>query len=253
MFVLKNLIKPFLLPPGCFILLVICYGAWCLIRRHFFRGFAFLTIGIIAWGLSISPVSDMLLRPLESGIVIPKNPSGDVIIILGAGTNIEKPGPLGKGTPSLIMLPRLMAGARLHKNLGIPILISGQGDSRDVNATKTIMSLYMKALGVSAGKIIIENKSRNTYENAVFSVKICRDKRFEKPILVTDAYHMKRAVLCFQDEDLNTLPFPSGFETWNGKRYTWVSFLPGDFRSASIALREYLGLLYYQIIFPNIS
>ena len=248
MSVLKNLILPFLLPPGIFILPLVGYGIWRTARRHFFHGVSFLFLGILAWGLSIPPVGDSLLRPLESAFTLPEKPTGDVIVILGAGVSSERPDPLGKGAPSERMLSRILAGARLQKKLGIPVLVSGRGDGRDAEAVRSVILRYMKDLGVMDHNVIIENKSRNTAENAAFSAKICREKGFQHPILVTSAYHLKRASACFAHEGLSPTPFPSGFETWKGKIYSWKSFLPGDFRKSSIALREYLGLLYYHAV-----
>jgi len=245
---LINVITPFLLPPGIFILFGISYGFWCLIKKNTYRGVLFSALGILAWGISIAPVSDAILKPLESIFNIPENPAGDVIIVLGAGINSEKPDFSGKGAPARKMLPRIVTGVRLQKKLGIPLLISGRGNSLNDGSTRTTLIRYLTDFGVPFGSILIEDKSRNTAENAAFSTRICQEIGLNKPILVTSAHHLKRAMLCFRHEGLQVLPFPSGFETWDGKRYTWMSFLPGDFRKSSIALHEYLGLLYYRII-----
>lgn len=246
MYLLKIFVKFFLMPPGVFIALAIGYGGWCLVRKHFLRGIAMLGCGMVMWSLAAAPVSDALLKPLEKGLTIPKDPAGDVVIVLGAGTNSERPDPLGKGGPSQTTLTRLIVGARLSRQLNIPLIFSGRGDSLDAASTNGIIVRYLADLGVAHRRIIIENKSKDTYENAAFSAKICMEKGFQRPILVTSGYHMKRAVHLFSEEKMNVLPFPAKLDTWKGKRYTWMSYLPGDFQRSAIALHEYLGLLYYQ-------
>lgn len=248
---IKNIIKPFLLPPGIFIGLIVSYGSWCLVKKKYLRGFIFLFLGIAAWGLSTLPVSDALLGPLEKGLTIPQDPVGDVIIVLDAGTNSERPDPLGKGGPSQTTLNRIVVGARLSKQLNIPIIFSGMGNRLDAASTSEIVVRYIMDQGVGRSLIFIENKSKNTFENAVFSAVICRSKGFQRPILVTSGYHMKRAVMYFKDEKMNVLPFPSQLGTWSGKKYTWISFLPKDFQRSSLALHEYIGLLNYRYVPPK--
>jgi uncharacterized SAM-binding protein YcdF (DUF218 family) len=248
MSLLKILVKSLLIPPGIFIMVAMGYGGWCLARKHYLRGGAMLAMGILAWGLAIAPLADALLKPLEKGLTLPKDPTGDVVIVLDAGTNSERPDAMGKGGPSQTTLARLVAGARLSRNLQIPVLFSGRGNSLDAASTSGIVERYLIDLGIAPSRIIIENNSKNTYENAVFSTAICREKGFSQPILVTSGYHMKRAVQIFNDQDMRVLPFPLNLDTWKGKSYSWESYLPGNFQRSAIALREYLGLLYYGYI-----
>ena len=97
-------------------------------------------------------------------------------------------------------------------------------------------------------QIITEEKSRNTYENARYAAAICREKGFKKPILVTAAYHMSRAGYVFQANGLNVTSFPAYRISSEKPRFTWRSFLPHyrSFVISSVAIREYLGTLYYQ-------
>ena len=58
---------------------------------------------------------------------------------------------------------------------------------------------------IDSNDIIIENQSRNTKENAINSAKLL-DKKNEY-ILITSAIHMKRSILCFENEGLKIIPF----------------------------------------------
>ena len=58
---------------------------------------------------------------------------------------------------------------------------------------------------IDSNDIMIENQSRNTKENAINSAKLL-DKKNEY-ILITSAIHMKRSILCFENEGLKIIPF----------------------------------------------
>ena len=58
---------------------------------------------------------------------------------------------------------------------------------------------------IDSNDIIIENQSRNTKENAINSAKLLNKKN--EYILITSAIHMKRSILCFENEGLKIIPF----------------------------------------------
>jgi len=172
-----------------------------------------------------------------------------MIILLGNGVLEEAPDLTGLGAPSGIYLTRIVTAVRLQKKLHIPVIVSGAEVPEDRVAKGHIAKRFLMDLGVPANKIIIEDKSRDTFENAEFTEKICHRLGFTNPILVTSAYHLERAVMSFEKVGLNVLPFPVGFKTWQGKQYGWKSYLPGNFVTASIAIKEYLGLIFYKFAY----
>jgi uncharacterized SAM-binding protein YcdF (DUF218 family) len=94
-------------------------------------------------------------------------------------------------------------------------------------------------------KIHTDVNSKDTKENAQEVKKLCERLRCKKIILVTSAYHMKRAVLSFQKAGLEVVPYPTDFK--RDMRYNLYSLLPkmGVFADSYKALREYLGLVWY--------
>jgi uncharacterized SAM-binding protein YcdF (DUF218 family) len=249
MFTLKKVLTPFLLPPGIFIISLIFAGAWFLHKKNWRVGMATLVLGCSAWVLSIAPVSDAMIRGLESEYGIPKNPEGDVIILLGMGVDNNAPDLSGQGAPSDAYLTRIVTAVRLQKRLNIPIIVSGAGGSKYGVAEDHIVKRFLKDLNVPAEKIIIEDQSRDTLENAVFVQEICAKMGFANPILVTSAYHMKRAILIFRKIGLEATPFPTGFKSYRDQPYNWKAFLPADFRKASISISEYIGFIFYKIAY----
>jgi len=55
--------------------------------------------------------------------------------------------------------------------------------------------------------------------------------------------------MTFEKVGLNVKPFPAGFNSWHGKQYRWNSYLPGNFLTAAIAIKEYLGLVIYKFVY----
>ena len=128
-----------------------------------------------------------------------------------------------------------------QKKLNVPIILSGQ--------RALIAKRFLINLGISATEIMIENKSRDTFENAKFTRDICIRSDYKKPILITSAYHLKRSILSFEKVGLEVIPFPASFKSWKDKQYGWTAYLPGNFAKASIALKEYAGLIFYRFAY----
>jgi len=249
MFMFKKILTPLLMPPGIFIVLLICAAVWLFLKRRWRAGFFNLLIAFLMWLLSISPVSDSLFRGLEAELKMPKAPSGDVIALLGGGISDGSPDLSGLGAPSEEMSARIITAVRLQRKLGVPIIVSGGSVFRGRKAEAVVVKRFLMDLGVPGDKIIAEDRSWDTIENARYSLEICRKFNYEKIILVTSAYHMKRAIMSFRKYDVDVLPVPANFRTWENKKYGWESYLPGDFDGFATAFHEYLGLIFYKIAY----
>ena len=104
----------------------------------------------------------------------------------------------------------------------------------------------MRALGVAPERIVLERRSRNTYENAVFARKRADPKPGEIWLLVTSAFHMPRAIGCFRRAGFAVEPWPVDYHTY-GPDSVW---LPGGNIAGSLAgfdtiSKEYIGLFAY--------
>jgi len=246
---LKYALIPFILLPGAFITLLIISGVWFLFRKNLKAAGVNLMIGALMWLLSTSPASDAILKGLEHNFAVPKNPKGDVIIILGGGAYGGAPDLSGVGTPSEMMLFRVVTAVRLHKRLKVPIILSGGTVFKHMKPEAPIVKRFLLDLGVPDNAIIMEDKSLDTSQNAKNTQKICLEAGYKTPILVTSAFHMKRSVLQFKSLGMEVIPFPTGFQSWNDRPYGWIDFLPGNFGGVSTAVKEYLALLFYRYVF----
>ena len=109
---------------------------------------------------------------------------------------------------------------------------------------------FLRLAGVPAQDILWEPKSRNTYENALFSARVLRNQlRTDRCILITSANHMRRAEACFQKQGIRVVTYPANFQS-RGR-----SWLPGQFifpheesfLDAYGIIREIVGMITYKL------
>jgi uncharacterized SAM-binding protein YcdF (DUF218 family) len=250
MFYLKKVLTPFVLPPGIFIVLLMVAGIWRLYRRRGKSAAVALILAGLMWLSALTPVANLFLGSLEDRYGMPTAAAGDVIILLGGGINDRVPDMSGIGAPSDGMLARIVTAVRLHNRLGLPIIISGGKVYGSVSAEAPVVRRFLIDLGIDPQRIIVESRSRDTYENVKYTRQICKRHGFVRPILITTAYHMPRSVMLFEKAGLDVLPFPTGFKTAPDPHYGWQDFLPsgGAMRLLANAMHEYLGLLYYKLV-----
>ena len=244
MFALKKALTPFLLPPGLFMVLLFLSGLWFLYKKNIRAGGLNFIMGGLMWLLTLTPVSNIMIRGLESGMEIPKHLSGDVIILLGGGGYDKAPDFTGTGSLSSDALARVVTAVRLQKRFNVPIIVSGGQVYKHIAPEAIIIRRFLIDLGVPPDKIIVESKSRDTLENAKYSIQICDTRGYKNPILLTSAYHLKRSILSFKKFGKEVIPFPAIFHSWDGRKYLWIDYLPGSFKYTRIAIKEYLGLIY---------
>jgi uncharacterized SAM-binding protein YcdF (DUF218 family) len=249
LFVVKKLITPFLLPPGIFIVLLLAGAIWML-REKNRRGAIFvLTMAILLFLSSLGPLTNRVVAQFEKGLTVPKHPSGDAIILLGGGVYESVSDLSGKGSPSNEMMARIVMAVRAERILHVPVIVSGgavfPGRVQEAHVVRRVLI----DLGVARERIIIEDKSRDTAENARYAKVICSERGFKKPLLVTSALHMPRALEAFSRQKMEVTPFPVNLEPVQKKAYIWADYLPSasHLEETSYLLHEYMGRLFYRL------
>jgi uncharacterized SAM-binding protein YcdF (DUF218 family) len=245
MFIIQKMMNFLIFPPAIFIL--IGFMGLIFIRKNFKKGFYILCFDfILIYLLSIEPIKNLILYPLES-YSPPLNynvkDKVSLVVVLGGGT--VETSPEDQGSLHADSFKRAMYGLRIAKHYGIPLLYSGGrvfDSQRQDEALLAERLLNKYAMGVT---IFTESQSRTTYENALY---VQEKYRPERVILVTSAYHMKRAIYAFNKASISVVPAPTDYkiDSWN---YNFTSFLPKSYEMDCIykALKEYLGLLFYKI------
>lgn len=105
---------------------------------------------------------------------------------------------------------------------------------------------FFARFGIAPERLILEDRSRNTHENAEFLRALIAPKTDETWLLVTSAFHMPRSVGLFRKAGLAATPWPVDYRTSGVPRMRPVGGSPiGNMVETSIAVREWVGLAAY--------
>ena len=246
MFYLKKLLSSLVLPPFSLILLAL-FGLW-LSRKHARTGRAIATfalLGLIA--LSLPPVADGLMHSLESqpAISAQKLARAQAIVILGGGIYPAAP-EYGGDTVSRWSLTRVRYGAYLQKRSGLPILVTGGAPFGGRPEGEVMKETIEREFH---GQVKwVESKSRDTAENAAYSAAMLKAAGISRIALVSDGWHLPRAIELFQRQGLEVLPAPTGFATPSPSRFARALPSAGALADSNLALHEWLGIFVQRLM-----
>jgi uncharacterized SAM-binding protein YcdF (DUF218 family) len=244
-FIIKKIITYAIVPPGCFIILLLLFAVFLKKRSRLFA----LLLAVLLYFFSIQPAGDLFMMPLEDAYKPPsltEVKAGNAYVVLGGGVNDFAPDIDGKGTLSSSALPRLICAYRLYRIDKKPIIFSG-GTIFGRRPEAEIAKRVLLSLGVNEKDIFMEAKSRDTYENAKYVKELAEKHNIKRIVLITSAFHMKRSMLLFDNFFKETIPCPTGYNTSKAK-YDLLSYLPnaGSIECIAVALKEYMGILFYK-------
>jgi uncharacterized SAM-binding protein YcdF (DUF218 family) len=196
-----------------------------------------------------SPLGRALLLPLEERFVLPvldRAPTG--IVVLGGALD----GKISKERGVIELAAsgdRVIAAAMLarqYPDLRI-VLSGGSGELFPSGEPEAqLAGRLFEALGIPKDRIVLEDKSRDTAENARYSKALAEPKPSERWLLVTSAAHMPRAVGAFRHAGFNVVPYPVDWRTSNHSDLARLSFAASEGLSATDqGMHEWLGLLIY--------
>lgn len=200
-----------------------------------------------------TPVSALIMLPLEDRFPRPpaNEPSPDGIIVLGGGLDPDLTVTRGLIEMSSAAGIRLVAGVELAKRYPEAKLIFTGGvgvpGEPDLSEAKPAHELWT-ALGVPEAQMEFESKSRNTWENAVFTRDIVHPKPGEKFFLVTSAWHMPRSMGIFRQIGFDVTAFPVDYRTYGTARDYLLSQAAYErVTMFDLAAKEWIGLIAYHL------
>jgi uncharacterized SAM-binding protein YcdF (DUF218 family) len=252
-----KIIALFFMPPG--ILILIALLGFVIHIRSPFLGNIIVSISVAGLLILSLPVTGrLMLSPLEQDapvldkVQIEKmKKEADAIVILAGGRYADAPEYDGD-TIGYRSLVRARYAAWLHKQTGLPILVSG---GSTYNEPVTEADLIKKSLADDFGADVkwIETRSTNTFENAQFSWSILQKAEIKTVLLVTNAYHMRRAHWSFKKVGFNVVPAPTWFSTPNAADRKIFGYLPSAIGMvlSRRAIHEHLGMRWYQYKYGN--
>lgn len=238
---------------GTLLMMALLIGIFLLwFGDHWRAGRTLLTLVILVLAVAIvSPMQPWLTAELENRF--PGQPSLpdkiDGIIILGGmiKPNISK----ARNRASLNdAAERLLEGAHLaaqHPEAKV-LFTGGSADPWNPSAREADWAIdILKQMGIGEDRLVVEDKARNTYENALFSRQILPAKPGERWVLVTSAMHLPRAVGVFRQVGWSVIPWPTNYLTGGDEDWANEDLPLTRLYRLSRALHEWIGLIYYRL------
>ena len=241
------LIKTLILPPAN--LLLVGMAALAL-RRRYPRGSdgtAAVAMALL-YLISTPIVSSLCLSLLEEPYADPLDrPEAQAIVVLGGGTEGWAP-EYGTDVVNSRTMARIRYAAKLQRASGKPLLVSGGSVRGDTLAE----AQQMRALLVDDMNVPVrwtEERSVDTYTNAVESYRILAPLGLTTVYLVTHAWHMPRARLAFAHAGFTVIPAPTAFSQPEPIDPTLLDFLPraSALMNSYYFWHEVLGYLAYSV------
>lgn len=245
------LIKLLLLPPGCLLILALV-GLWFRKRRY---GLMVTAVCLVLTLILSLPVVINLwanywerVPPLSRQQVAEFKPQALVVIGGGVDKSAEEyQSPVTVGFRTLI---RVRYAAKLAWELGLPILVSGGSVlGRDCASEASLMAEVLEN-EFKTPVAWLEDQSRNTAENARFSREVLGEYGIDKIVLVTQAYHMPRALTEFRKAGFEVLPAPTAF-IGHGAELNVLDWLPSPLAlmNSFLLAHEAIGMLWYRVAY----
>ncbi|MEJ8476727.1 YdcF family protein [Roseibium algae] len=224
---------------------VLLWSRW----RRVGRGLCSVAVLMLAV-LGLSPAGNLLILPLEERFSIPEHIDAiDGIIVLGGSLDTIVMGARGvlvltSSAERLTVVPGLA-----RRFPGVPVIHAGGHGllmAAAVSEADGAGELLLD-FGLPTERIILEDQSRNTHENAMFTYKMIAPKPGQKWLLVTSAYHMPRSIGVFRKAGWTGLiAYPVDWRTRGWEDATLgFSGVSSGLKRFDIAAREWIGLAAY--------
>ena len=242
----KSILSTLVLPPAGPLLLALL-GLLVMLRWRR-AGLALAFAGVLSGlALSSNAVALMLLQallPLPDPIRQDQLKGVQAIVVLGGGVQQEAP-EYGEAQPAGATLNRLRYGLWLGKRAGLPVAFAG-GTGWNVSGTPSTPegTVARRVARQDFGRELrwVDDRSRDTGENAERTAALLRPEGIRRIALVTDSWHMPRAAAHFRAQGFDVVLAPTGFASWQERPLLeWLPSVHGASNSR-MALREWLGM-----------
>ncbi len=225
-------------------------GLMALRRRRLGATALVLSLGVLAL-CAYTTIGYVVIAPLEGRFVRPAEPARiDGIVVLGGGmdgeVNTVRGGfELGRSGDRLVETLRL---ALTHPEARIVIAAGAAALATDQEPEARAARRFFEALGIDPSRIVIDDKSRNTEENATFAKALAGAQDGQTWLLVTSAFHMPRAVGLFRRAAFDVVAWPADYLA-SGAESPGIKLdqAAENIAVATLAFREWAGLAGYRL------
>jgi len=203
------------------------------------------------WLSSTAVFADWLLIDLEKNFESPvfaSIPKADAIVLLGGATSgLTHGGDMGNMNESA---DRIITTLKLFKLGKAPLMIVTGGATNGGVSEASLMRDILELMGIPLEAIILEEKAVDTKQNAEFTAKILHDQQVSKILLVTSAYHMRRAKWIFDrtlGSEVEVIPVASDHQRSIADPILsrWIPSVR-DLSRTSFAIKEIIGYWVYR-------
>lgn len=246
----------FFTQPSSLIVMALLAGLFLSTRTKFTAAGRRLTwlgiIGLLVGGLS--PLANIVMFPLEDRFAVPPLKAGSRtfsgIIVLGGAESPDISAARGQLALNEAA-ERITEGARLAHLLTSPRLVftgSAAGFIFEGSSAAEAVGNYWRSIGISGSRIILESKSKTTWENAVLTHQMLKPTAGQRFLLVTTAHHMPRAMGAFRRAGFDVVAYPVDFRTTGpAHAFRFFDSIPSGLRRLDDAAREWAGLVAYRV------
>ena len=246
----------FISQPSSLIVTALVLGLVLAAKTRFARAGRWLTwiglFGLLVGGFS--PLANLATLPLEERFPVPAIAAGSRayagIIVLG-GAEVGDIS-VARGQLSLNeAAERVSEGARLAYLMPTArIIFTGGAGGFIVDGVPgaPAVGAFWRSVGVSANRIVLEDKSRTTWENAALTHQLLKPAAKQRFLLVTTAHHMPRAMGAFRRAGFDVVAYPVDFRT--AARSDAIKFFdafPKGLRRLDDTTKEWVGLVAYRL------
>ena len=241
-----------IISPDSLLVLMVTAGLVLLLAGAVKKAKQVLSLGVLAILIvTFLPVGESLLAPLENRFQTnPNLPARvDGIIMLGGASDaylshFRNQIELNGAAERYLEFIRLI---RQYPD-AIHLFAGGSGSlTHGEYKETTVARMEFENLGVDTAGIILDARSRNTYENAIFAKDAVHPQPNQNWILVTTASHMPRAVGVFAKIGWKVIPYPVDHVTHPDIPLLLGPNFSGHLRILKMAVREWMGLIAYSI------
>lgn len=238
-------------PSALLCLLVLATFIAMLLRRN---RLAFMlqsgATGIIIF-FALLPGGAWLALPLERRFPIIQDLPEDVTGIITLGGTERLAQSAAWGQPSLsdpTPIAMLLALGRRYPHAKLIFTGGSSLPGAEALTESGIVRDFLRDVGADASRVMYEERSRNTLENALFTREMIHPRAGERWILVGQATSLPRAVGVFRHAGWNVIPVPAGFLTDGAARISSPLHIASRLSLASLAIHEWGGLLVYRLM-----
>jgi len=249
-FVLSKIVW-WLLAPLNLLLVAQGFGLVLLWRRRRRPGLALITFSTVCLlGIAFTPAPAMLMHALEHRVAAARLPERvDGIVLIGSAQLPRLTAAYGTVhmTANAATMTEFAALARRYPNAR-RVFAGGSGKLFPEGPPESaVMEMFFREQRLDPTSLLLESRSRNTEENAVFAKELVHPRPEETWVLITAAFHMPRALGVFRKAGWNVIAHPVAYRT-----LPELSWLPEpnaveQFGLLDLAMHEWIGLAAYRM------